>query len=181
MILWESQGETSTMFITTLSRNSCADSVCCCYNSRVLSYMMQSDKVWFPQWGFQTWLIGKNERRVLVWESCHISCNFFAHPLRTEATKKWSNARNNAAVTEASFLVTKCSLQRFSPCMSQTSPDPCTAKLHIYTIHFVDIKSSLPGTAIQYFHCNCYIFLNFLVSLKIKWNWNKWLCQLHNP
>lgn len=64
------------MFITTLSRNFCADSVCCCYSSKVLSYMMQSDEVPLPQRGFQTWFIGENKRRVLVWESCHISCIF---------------------------------------------------------------------------------------------------------
>lgn len=181
MILWESQGKTSAIFITTLSRKSCAHTVCCCYNSKVLSYVMTSDKVPLPHWEFQTWFIGENERRGLVWESCHISCIFFAHTLSTEATKNWSNARNNAAVTEATFLVTKYSLQRFSPHTIQTSPDLCTAKLHIYAIHFGDLKSNLPGTAIQYFHCNCYIFLNLHASLKIKWNWNKWLCQLHNP
>lgn len=122
---------------------------------------------------------GQRGKRAGVGELSH-QLQFFAHTLSNEAKKK-SNARNNAALTEANFLVTKCSLQRFSPCVIQTSPDLCTAKLHIYTLHFADLKSNLPGTAIQYFHCNCYIFLNFRASLKIKRNWNKWLCQLHNP
>lgn len=107
MVLWQSQSKTWEMFITTLSRDRYAHSVCCCYIYKVLSYMMKSDKLPLAQWGFHPQFTGENERRVwtgLLWESCHISCIFSPTLLSTEATKKWSNAKINTAVTKTTSL-----------------------------------------------------------------------------
>lgn len=185
MVLWQSQGKTWEMFITTLSRNHYAHSVCCCYIYKVLSYMMKSDELPLAQWGFHPQFTGENERRVwtgLLWESCHVSCIFSPtlwalRPQRSDPMPKLIQLLQRLPPS-----VTKCSLQRFSMSLRDSNlPWTVHCKKFIYTILIFDLKSNLPGTAIQYFHCNCYIFLNSYASLKIKWNWNKWLCQLHNP
>lgn len=116
----------------------------------------------------------------LVWESCHRTCIFFP-TLSAEATNKRSIAKINTAVTVTSCLIQECSLQRLSKSLHDSNLSwTIHCKKIICAILFVDLKPSLPGTVIRYFHHNRYIFLNSHASLKMTWNWNEWLCQLHN-
>lgn len=188
MVLWESQDKTWEMFITAVNRNPYAHSVCCCYIYNFLTYMMKSDKLPLTQ-DFNsvrishTFYWGKWEKRVNrtgVGELSH-KLHFFPtlwalKPWRSDPVPKLIQLLQRVT---PSF--TKCSLQRLSKSLHESNlPWTLHRREFIYKVLFVDLKSNLPGTAIQYFHCNCYIFLNLCASFKIKWNWNKWLCQLHN-
>lgn len=141
MGLWESQGKTWKMFITTVNRNPDAHSVCCCSVYKVLSYMMKSDKLLLTQWGFHRWFIGQKERRERtgpVSETCHISCLCF---LRSE---HWSHKEVDPMpewvrlLQRLSPVVMKCSLQRFRMSLRDSNL-PWTAhhKKFIYTTLFI--------------------------------------------
>lgn len=162
MGLWESQGKTWKMFITTVNRNPDAHSVCCCSVYKVLSYIMKSDKLLLTQWGFHRRFIGQKERRERtgpVAETCHIVA-FVSYALSTEATKKLIQCQNECGCYKSYLPWSWNVLCRDlgCPCVIQTFPELRTTK-SLYIWHFLLVKNlNLPGTAIKYFHCNCYIF-----------------------
>lgn len=171
----KSQGKTWEMFIITANINPYTHSVCCCYVCKVLSYMMESDKFPLTKWGFHIQFAGEKwEKGKQDWCARAVTeLVFFFPTLSAEATNKQSIAKINTAVTVTSCLIQECSLQTLSKSLHDSNLSwTIHCKKIICVILFVDLKPSLPGTVIRYFHHNRYIFLNSYASLKMTWNWN---------